>query len=109
MAHRHAVMAAYALHWAMMDREDDGFSLPKRYDFASRLRARPLLDEQKFAAGEVLFRRAERHRQLQRKYQIAVEVLVQAVVVPGPVFEHERRRPLLPRLVALIEIGAERG
>ena len=80
----------------------------ERHDLALRLRARPLLDEQELAAGEVFARRAQQHRQLQREDQLAVEVLVQAVVVAGLVFEEQRRRPLLAGRVALREIGAER-
>jgi hypothetical protein len=60
------------------------------------LRSRALLDEQELAAGEVGLGRAEQHCQLQREDQIAIEILVQAVVVAGLVFQDQRRLPLLP-------------
>ncbi len=39
---------------------------------------------------------------------LAVEILVQAVVVASPVFQQQRRRARLPRLVAAREEGVER-
>src|SRR5947207_4315838 len=109
VAHRYPVGPAGAFDRPVVDRENDRLALLQWHDFAARLRPRPLLDEQELAAGEVLLRLTEQHGQLQREHQIAVQVLVQAVVVAGPVFEQERRRPLLPGFVTLLEIGGERG
>src|SRR5215472_15273241 len=70
---------------------------------------RALLDQQKLAAAKVALGRAEQHGQLQWKDQWAIEILVQAVVVIGLVFEDQWGRPRLARLVAFVQIGTEGG
>ena len=90
-----------------MHRKDHRFALPQRHDFAPRLHPRPLLDQQKLAAGKIGPRIAEQHRQLQWEDQRAVEVLVQPVVVAGAVFQHQGRRPLLARAMAFGQIGVQ--
>src|SRR5438876_1238760 len=108
MAHRHPVGAASAVDRAVMDREDHGLASPQGNDLTSRLSARALLDQEELAAGEVVLGGAEQHGKLQWKDQIAIEVLVQAVVVAGLVFEDERRWPLLARCMAFFEISGDR-
>ena len=65
--------------------------------------ARPLLHQDELAAGEIPIGRGQQHRHLQRENMLAVEVLVQAVEVPGPIAEQERRRPRLAGRVAALE------
>ena len=48
-----AIGAARALHGPVMDGEDHRLALSERHDLALRLRARALLDQQEFAAGEI--------------------------------------------------------
>jgi hypothetical protein len=69
VAHRDAVIAARTLGRAMVNREDDGFALAQGDDFTFRLGARPLLDQEELAAGEVVLRVAQQDRQLQREDQ----------------------------------------
>ena len=57
---------------------------------AARLRARPLLDEQKLAALVVLTRTAQTKNDLPGNRHLAVDVLVQAVVSACLVGEKER-------------------
>src|SRR5260370_12493767 len=108
VAHCHPVRSAGAFDRSMVDREDHRLALLQRHDFAPRLRPRPLFDEQELAAGKVRLGVTEQHRQLQRKYEVAVQILVQAIVIAGSVFEQERGWPLLAGFVALLEIGGER-
>src|SRR5579883_595686 len=102
-----AVEAARAAHGAVMHREDHRLALRERHHLGARLHARPLLDEEELAAGELRAGCAQKQGELQGEDQGAVEVLVQAVVVPGPVFEEKRRRLGLPGGVAFGEIGRE--
>jgi hypothetical protein len=46
---------------------------------------------------------------LDREYQVAIDVLVQAVVIAGAVLQKERCRPRLPGGVAPLAIGAVVG
>jgi len=62
------------------------------------LHAWPLLGQHEFTAGEIPFRLRQQNRQLQRKDMLAVEVLVESVVVARGVLQQERRWPRLPRL-----------
>src|SRR5438105_646143 len=52
--HRGAVEAAGAGDRALVDREDHRIALAERHHLGARLHPRPLLDQQKLAAGEVL-------------------------------------------------------
>src|SRR5712672_2267010 len=103
MAQLDAVAATGAPHRPMMHGEDHGVSLSKWYNFRARLHARPLFREHELAAREVPSRRRKEERGLQREDVLAVEVLVQAVVVPRFVLQEKRRRPGLPGAMAAIE------
>src|SRR2546425_12518141 len=75
---------------------------------AARLRARSLLDEQKLAAGVVDAVAAENKDHLQRKREVAVDILMQAVIAAGDVRQQERRRPRLPRRMTFAQERIER-
>src|SRR5688500_6244308 len=100
MAHIDPVDAARALQRAVVNGEHHRVALAKRHDVRARLHARPLLGEHEFAAGEVAPRLGKQDGELQREYMLAVQVLVQAVVVFGAVSQQERRRPALAGPVA---------
>jgi len=88
----------------MMPRvEDDAVAAAERHDLDARLHARALLGEDEFAAGERDARLGKQDRHLQRKRQLAVEILVKAVVVAGAVLQQQRRWPRLPRFAAAFE------
>ena len=86
-----------------MDREDDGIALAQRHDLGARLHARALLGQHEFAAGEVPAGLGQQDRDLEREDVLAVEVLVQAVVVALAVLQEQRRRPRLPGRMAALE------
>src|SRR3546814_7517244 len=52
------------------------------------------------AAGEILPRRRQQHRDLQRKDMLAVQILVQAIIIARAISQQQGRRPPLPRIVA---------
>src|SRR5215470_18683936 len=104
VAHVDAVGAARALHRPVMHGKDDALALAERDDLRARLHARPLLREDEFAAQEILARPRQQERNLQREDVLAVDVLMQAVVVAGSVLEQQWRRFPLPRLAAARKI-----
>src|SRR4030095_10325 len=93
--------------------EDDYLALGERHHFAAGLGARPLLDEQELATGEVGARTAAPAGHLQREGPVAVELLMQAVVAAGLVAEQQRRGFRLPVLGAhrqeLVQVRRIRG
>jgi hypothetical protein len=70
--------------------------------------------QHELATAEVLSWSRQQHRRLQRKHLLAIEVLVQAVVVAGAVLQQQGRWPPLAGGVAALEkrrmvIGKARG
>src|SRR6516225_818356 len=105
VAHVDAVDAARALHRPMMHGKDYALALRERHDFRPRLHARPLLREHEFAAGEIFARPRQQKGNLQREHVLAVEILMQAIVVADAVGKQQRRRLQLSGLVTAREIG----
>src|SRR5262245_39529772 len=81
VAEVHAIAALRPLHWPVVDGKGYGITLPKRHDLGAALHARPLLGQDELAAGEVLAGLGQEDRDLDRKGEIAVEILVEAVEV----------------------------
>src|SRR5215469_13891348 len=83
----HTIHPTCARHRAVMYGEDDRVSPAQRHHLGSGLHARALFSHDELTAGEVLVRLREQDHQLQRKHTLPVEILVQAVVVPGAVVQ----------------------
>ena len=96
-----AIKPARALHRPVARGEDHRIAAPGVDRVPHRLRPRALLDEQKIAAGIVLFGLAQEADKLQRERQFAVEILVQAVVAARLIVQEQRRRLTLPGRPAL--------
>ncbi len=92
-------------HRAVVDREDQGVPLPQRGDPGPRLHPGPLLGDHELPTGEVAARLGEQDRHLQREDVLAIEVLVQAVVVAGAVLQQQRGGAALTGGVAAVEEG----
>src|SRR5207249_4289836 len=95
-----AIGPARAVHRTVVHRDHPGIAPPQRHHLGPRLHAWALLGQHEFAAGEILFRLRQQNRHLQREDMLAVEILVESVVVARGVLQQERRWPRLPRLVA---------
>src|SRR5271155_834311 len=76
-------------------RENYSFACVECDRLAARLCPRALLDEQQFATFEVAPAPAERAGELQRKRDLAVQILRQAVVAALLIAKDQRRRPRL--------------
>ena len=81
MAHIDPIGAVGTLHWTGVNRESHSITLLERYNFRTRLHARALLGEHKFAASEVLTRGGEQNGHLNGEHMLSVEILMQAVVI----------------------------
>lgn len=66
------------------------------HDLGPGLHARALLGQDELAADEVIAGAVAQDGGLQEEVQVAVKVLVQAVVVAGSVAQQQRRGPRLP-------------
>ena len=73
--------ALRAVDRAIMHRENNGLALAERHDLRPRLHPRALLGQDELAPGVVPAGLRQQDRHLQGKGEIAVKVLVQAVVV----------------------------
>ena len=78
----HAVFALRALHWPMMDCEGHSITLQKRYDLGAALHTRTLLGQYKLSASKIMPGLGEQNRDLNRKHMLAIQILMQAVIVP---------------------------
>jgi hypothetical protein len=96
VAHRRAVPAARALHRAVARREDQDLPLLGGDGLAARLGAGPLLHQQEVAPLVVRGPPAQEAGELQREHDVAVDVLVQAVVAARLVVQQQRGGLRLP-------------
>src|SRR3984957_2941082 len=97
----HAVIALRPSHRSVMNREGHRITLSKRDDLGATLHARPLFGQDKLPAGEISTGLREKDRDLDRKEEIAIEILMQTVEVTGHVLQQQRRRPRLAGVMAL--------
>lgn len=94
----------------MMDGEDHSISLIERNDFRSRLHPWTLLGQDEFSSREITSRLRKKKRNLKRKDVFSVEILMEAVEIARFIFQKQRCRPRLARLMtALDEIGMRDG
>ena len=84
----HAINILRTLDRTLMNREDDGVALAQRYDHRPRLHTWPLLRQYKFAASEISLRFRQQDCELKRKNVLAVEVLMEAIVIAGFVLKY---------------------
>ena len=75
-----------------MNSEDNAVPTSKRHNHRSRLHARPLLRHHKLAPCKVLTGFRQQYRELKRKHVLAVQVLMQAIVIVGPIPKQQRCR-----------------
>jgi len=62
-------------------------TLAKRHNNRPRMHTRPLLRHHEFATGKVFVGVRQQNGELEREHMLAMEVLVPAVLVVGPVLE----------------------
>jgi hypothetical protein len=84
----------------MMHREGYAITLAQWYDFRSRLHARTLFSEHKFAAREISARFRKKECHLDWKDMLSIKILVKAVVITRPIMQKQWGGAMLPRIVA---------
>src|SRR5438105_6972327 len=92
-----AVEPARPLHRAMVHGKGDRIALAERHYFRPRLHARALFGQYELAAGEIAPRFRQEDRDLQREHMLAVEILMQAIVITGLILQQQRGGPGLAR------------
>jgi hypothetical protein len=88
-----AICASRALNGPIAYREGHRIALPQRDYLGTALHSWALLREDELSASEILLRFGKQDRNLERKGEIAVEVLMQAIEIPRDVLQQQRRRP----------------
>src|SRR5262249_10208806 len=88
----HAIGSSRSGNRPLIDRKSYSISLTKRHDFRPRLHSRSLLCQHKLASGKISFRFREQKGNLDREDVLAIQVLMQAVVVAGSILQQERSR-----------------
>ena len=83
--------------------DNDRFPFSRKQHMPDGLRPWPLCDEEQLAARKIFIWLGQRKDHLERENDIAVDVLVKAIIVSGAVFQHERRRAGLAVCVAIFE------
>src|SRR6266700_2419416 len=100
MAQIDAIVAARPFHGPVARGENDRLTLIGEDHLRLGLRARLLLDENKFSAFPIAPLLAKQEYHLQGKADLAVEILMKTVVATGLVVKHQRRGLGLPSFVA---------
>ncbi len=81
------VGTASPLHRPLAHGKDHRIALSKGHHFHARLHPGPLFGHDEFAASEILAGSGEEYRHLKRKHLLAIDVLMEAVVVTRLVLE----------------------
>src|SRR5262245_35476031 len=100
MAQVDPIAAARALDRPVVDRERNRIALAQPHHLGTALDAPALLRAQELAAGEIAAGLRQQDGDLQRERELAIEILVQAVVVARAVLQQQRRRTGLSGFVA---------
>ncbi len=107
MPQRCSVIASCTLHRAMLSWKNEAFALIKRNDMSSTLRPRPLLQQNRLSSRIIIIALVEHKQYLEWEIDIAVKVLMHAIVTTGLILQNKRRRAVLSGLMALVQKGAE--
>ena len=86
------IVALGALHRAIMHGKCNGVALPQRDDLGAALHARPLFGDDELPARKVPIRFRKQDRHLQRKREVAVQILMQTIEVARHVLQEKRCR-----------------
>lgn len=87
----------------MVDGESHGIALAKWHHFWSRLHPRSLFRKHELSTGKVARRVREQNRYLHWKYVLAIEILVQAVIVSLAVLQEQWRGPGLSGVMTALD------
>jgi hypothetical protein len=108
VAQAHSISSAGALHRAVMHRKDHAISLTEQHDFSPRLHPWLLFHQHELTTGQVLTWSREEKRNLQRKDEITINVLVKTIEIAYIVLQQKRSGPNLSLTVALFQKGRMR-
>jgi hypothetical protein len=95
-----AIGSPLTRHRAVMDGKGHSITLAQRNNFRSGLHARALFRKYKLATRKISRRLREQDCHLDREDVLAVNVLVEAVIVSFPILQEQRGWPKLFRIMA---------
>jgi len=99
MAHDNTTKAPFSYSGTLIDGENHGVPLTQRDDLHTLLASRCTFSHHELAAEKILTGLGQQDRDLQWKNMLAVEVLMQTVVVALSVLQHQWGRTRLPGVV----------
>lgn len=85
VAHLDAVGAARSGSRCFVDREHDRVTHPQRHDMQAGLHPRALFGQDEFAALEILSGLGQQDRHLKREMEVAVKILMEAIIIAGTI------------------------
>ena len=100
-----AGIAPNRLPWTIVYRKYGGFAQLQGDHICDGLHAGAGFRENEFTTGEILLRRVQHKHDLEGKPDIAVQVLMQAIVIAGLVSQDKGCGPGLPGVMALLQPG----
>ncbi len=103
VAHIDTVAALAPLNRPVVDGKGNRVSLLERNRLDPALHSGPLLGQYELAAGEVTSGLRKKDCHLDGKGEIAIEILMQAIEIAGPVLQQQRRWPGLAGVMAEVE------
>ena len=103
MADVYPVVATLAFDGTVLVGEDQHLALIEINSLPDRLCPRALGHEQELPARVVFFAAAQDRQNLEGEAHLAIDILVQGVVVTLLLAQDQRRRPHLSRLVAAVQ------
>src|SRR5262245_10944365 len=98
----YSILAPSSLNRTVANGECYRVALSQRNNFGFALHARTLLDNDKLSSIEIASRFGKQNRNLKRKNEISVHVLMQAIKVALHVLQKQRGRSVLTLIVAFL-------
>src|SRR5882757_5175594 len=89
MPHIHPIHSSHTLHRPMMNSKNYRIALAQENNLGARLHPRSLLGQNELTARKILAWLRQKNRNLQRKHVLAIQILVQAVVVTRSILEQQ--------------------
>lgn len=99
-----AVVALRSLHRPIMDGEQNRIALPQGNYLDPALHPRPLFGQNELAAGKIPVWFRQQDGGLQREGEIAVQILMQTIIVAGAILQQQRGRAHLSRFVTDFQV-----
>ena len=99
-----AVVSLRSPHWTIVDGKESRIALPQRNYLDPALHSRPLFGQNELSAGKIPVRFRQQDGGLQWEDEIAVQILMQTIIVAGAILQQQRGRAHLSRFVTDFQV-----